>query len=163
MLFNEGSTKPSFPIFSYLWKTALAGIVGVALWFNPTAVTQPVHPNIVASAGPTVNQDVLKALQGKSLSEQEKVYKVVSGISDFLKNSERVHSNRQLREMIVECLLTYKMENYSYLQPMIEKCVDDAGIRKDDDSILKNKTKAIEVFNNLSESVKYSIQTIKDK
>lgn len=163
MLFDLTKKVDFYNPLKAVYQFVLIGIAGTCFYLfgdvDLIGTNQVKTYNIVSATAIT---DVSKILSNKTLQEKEKIYKVIVGISEYLKNSERIHSNRTLRDVTVEVFLTYKMESYKELDTLIVKKSEEAGLLKDD-SLIKVKDKAIKVFEDLSEEIKIDIENTKVK
>ena len=147
--------------FKAIYQCGLILIAGTCFYlYGDTDLIGLKPKNQIFTISSSSNADVDQTLAGKTKQEREKIYKVIVGISEYLKNSERIHSNRILRDVVIEVFLTYKMESYKELDALIVKKSEEAGLLKDD-SLIKIKDKVINVFEKLSEEIKYNIETIK--
>ena len=132
-------------------------VLGVCLYFYGDYASIGALPTPVKAVGAVAGSTDLGELESKPVETKIKFYKLISGLSDFCKNSERVRGNLQLKDMVVEVLLTYKLENETYFQPIIDKKVEEAGIKKDA-SLVDVKDKVVSVFEELGNSIKSSIE-----
>lgn len=114
---------------------------------------------IIVSAS-KLETDVSTALAGKSEAEKIKAYKVVKGIAEYCRNSERTLKNKKVRDMIVEVGNTYKLEDFTDFNKVVENKSIEAGLKPDVDLSI-SKADLAKVYDEIADAVKLTLQ--KDK
>lgn len=147
------TSNPFIAVYQYI----AIGVLGVCFYMTGDLSSIGSTPKPVQAVGALSSSTDLGELENKPIETKIKFYKLISGLVDFCKNSERVRGNLQLKDIVVEVLLTYRLENEIYFQPIIDKKVDEAGIKKDA-SLADIKDKVISVFEELGNSIKTSIE-----
>lgn len=127
---------------------------------QPNVVVSTFNKPVVAQAS-KLEMDIDAALSSASLKDKENVYKVFSGIVDYSNNSERTYSNRKIEELVIEVILTYKLEMFSSLDTIVQQAVADAGLVKNE-KLADAKPKIAKAFGELAAAVKHSIENDKD-
>ncbi len=141
------------------WILSMLAIIALAIspFLSITHVTT-VHPRVVTMA---TADDVGKVMDDKPIEERKSFYKLVKGVSEYMKNATRLRDNVQLRDLIEEVIVIYDLQDKSYFQVYIDNAVEEAGIKKDAD-IASSKDKVIVVFDKLAASIKGSIERYKE-
>lgn len=132
-------------------------IVGgfVTVFYGPDyLIGQKPTIRAVSASTPISNIDV----SGKSLEVKEKVYKLLRGIALFCQNIDRISENRELESVVVEVIVSYKLENEDWLQPTIMKAAEDSGLKKNA-KLADIRENVISSFNGMADSVRKSIET----
>jgi hypothetical protein len=131
------------------------GVMGVCLYFYGDLTEIGNKPVVVSTS--QLDSEIDKVLSGKTLKEKEKVYKLFSGIVDYSQNSDRIHKNREIEEMVTEVVLTYKLEEFTELEPIIQSKVKEVGLEKDS-KLSDSRDKIKKAFGELADSVKKNIE-----
>jgi hypothetical protein len=164
MLFNsdgDKSPKPSIPIFSHLWKAVLATVVGATLWFNPPNVNipdfNPVEtPSVVSTSSSPLNEEMTKALTGKSLRDHEDLFKVFKGVSEYAKNATNIDTTVDVYKAIESVINTYDLKGkFGVVADLVDKKLSSI---KTPAKFIDKKSEVIKLFDELADAVKYSAE-----
>lgn len=147
-------TAKAGPIVTGIQFVVLA-LFGCFTFFYTENFQVSTKPLVVSAS--KLEIDVETALSGKSEAEKIKAYKVVKGIAEYCRNSERTLKNKKVRDMIVEVGNTYKIEDFTDFNKVVQAESEAAGLKPDVDLSI-SKVDIAKVYDNIADAVKITLQ-----